>query len=155
MACRLVVVLLIAVSARSFTADLQNANGGDNNANIGEENDGDSRHVFKTRADGGRARPTKRPCTNTHGDDDCETWAKQGECEKNPASMLSLCPQACGTCQELENFKKHNPRLTFRRCLFRIYPDFHNNQKTKALDYQKEVRNHKSEDSSKRRRRKI
>ena len=34
------------------------------------------------------------------------TRARDGECEKNPGSMLSLCPQACGTCQELENFKK-------------------------------------------------
>ena len=37
---------------------------------------------------------------------DCEHWATMGECEKNPESMLSLCPQSCGTCQELELFKK-------------------------------------------------
>ena len=34
----------------------------------------------------------------------CADWAANGECEKNPASMLSLCPQACGTCHELEKF---------------------------------------------------
>ena len=27
----------------------------------------------------------------------CPDWASKGECEKNPASMLSLCPQSCGT----------------------------------------------------------
>ena len=36
----------------------------------------------------------------------CASWAAKGECEKNPASMLSLCPQACGTCHELEQFEK-------------------------------------------------
>ena len=35
---------------------------------------------------------------------DCASRAAKGECEKNPASMLSLCPQACGTCHELEKF---------------------------------------------------
>ena len=29
-----------------------------------------------------------------------------GRCEKNPGSMLSLCPQSCGVCQDLEKFKK-------------------------------------------------
>ena len=41
-------------------------------------------------------------CEDHHGD--CRYWAHKGECEKNPASMLSLCPQSCGTCQELEKF---------------------------------------------------
>ena len=36
----------------------------------------------------------------------CPDWAAKGECEKNPASMLALCPQACGTCHELEKFGK-------------------------------------------------
>ena len=29
----------------------------------------------------------------------CADWASGGECEKNPASMLTLCPSSCGICQ--------------------------------------------------------
>ena len=36
----------------------------------------------------------------------CPDWAAKGECEKNPASMLSLCAASCGTCQELEAHKE-------------------------------------------------
>ena len=28
----------------------------------------------------------------------CGDWAKKGECEKNPGSMLKLCPTSCGLC---------------------------------------------------------
>lgn len=47
-------------------------------------------------------------CTTVCADkeESCKDWASKGECEKNPASMLALCPQACGACHELEKFGK-------------------------------------------------
>lgn len=36
----------------------------------------------------------------------CHDWASKGECEANPQSMHTLCPQSCGVCHELERFNK-------------------------------------------------
>ena len=30
----------------------------------------------------------------------CDTWAKQGECESNPNYMLSNCRKSCGNCMK-------------------------------------------------------
>jgi hypothetical protein len=35
---------------------------------------------------------------------DCQSWAAEGQCEMNPLSMNTLCPQSCGLCQGLEMF---------------------------------------------------
>ena len=37
-------------------------------------------------------------------DPSCLTWAIDGQCEKNPEGMLTLCPAACGVCHDLEIF---------------------------------------------------
>ena len=37
----------------------------------------------------------------------------------------------------LQDFSKHNCKITFRRCLFRIYPWFNNNFTHKALTMKK------------------
>lgn len=29
----------------------------------------------------------------------CSSWKSQGECDKNPAFMLTMCPVSCGVCQ--------------------------------------------------------
>ena len=35
-------------------------------------------------------------CKNDH--EQCETWAKLGECKKNPTYMLNSCRKSCGVC---------------------------------------------------------
>ena len=35
---------------------------------------------------------------------DCQTWATEGQCEKNSEGMLTTCPQSCGLCHDLELF---------------------------------------------------
>ncbi|CAL1543600.1 unnamed protein product [Lymnaea stagnalis] len=37
-------------------------------------------------------------CENTN--DNCEKWAKTGECENNPTWMINNCRQACGKCDD-------------------------------------------------------
>ncbi|KAK7482491.1 hypothetical protein BaRGS_00026308, partial [Batillaria attramentaria] len=40
-------------------------------------------------------------CSNKHGDDDeCATWAEQGECDQNPLWMGHNCRHACDRCHE-------------------------------------------------------
>ena len=34
----------------------------------------------------------------TDADESCEAWAKQGQCEQNPAYMGPNCAKSCGTC---------------------------------------------------------
>ena len=38
------------------------------------------------------------PCSNQHDDKECQRWAKQGECENNPAFMKGSCALACDSC---------------------------------------------------------
>lgn len=44
-------------------------------------------------------------CVNTHDSWTCYIWAKQGECERNPAFMGESCKKACGLCGEIEDLK--------------------------------------------------
>jgi len=37
-------------------------------------------------------------CNCVDSEADCEFWAKQSECTKNPTFMLERCPKACGNC---------------------------------------------------------
>ena len=37
-------------------------------------------------------------CENKHEDKGCDTWAKGGECEKNPGFMKSNCLKSCDAC---------------------------------------------------------
>ena len=35
---------------------------------------------------------------------DCQNWATEGQCDANKEAMLTMCPQSCGLCHELEAF---------------------------------------------------
>eukprot|EP00965_Chrysotila_dentata_P173564 5729942-Pleurochrysis_carterae.AAC.1 len=37
-------------------------------------------------------------CADTNSD--CPSWARQGECEKNPGYMLDACRASCGQCEK-------------------------------------------------------
>ena len=43
----------------------------------------------------------------------CDTWAKQGECESNPNYMLSNCRKSCGNC------------MKFSKVIELLYPAYH------------------------------
>ena len=34
----------------------------------------------------------------------CIGQSTEGQCEENPGSMLTTCPQSCGVCHDLEKF---------------------------------------------------
>ena len=38
----------------------------------------------------------EKPCVDDH--EECEFWAKEGECEKNPNYMLTSCAKSCSVC---------------------------------------------------------
>jgi hypothetical protein len=40
-------------------------------------------------------------CTDHHRE--CRQWARQGQCESDPARMYKECPAVCGLCRELEH----------------------------------------------------
>lgn len=37
-------------------------------------------------------------CKNIHNDQDCESWARSGECDKNPSWMKPNCKKSCKIC---------------------------------------------------------
>ena len=37
-------------------------------------------------------------CTNKANDNDCNSWAKIGECANNPEYMLKNCKKSCNNC---------------------------------------------------------
>lgn len=37
-------------------------------------------------------------CENLHNDQECEDWARGGECEINPSWMIPNCRKACQKC---------------------------------------------------------
>ena len=41
-------------------------------------------------------------CGNDH--ESCDLWAKEGECDNNPAYMKSSCKKACGLCHQVSLF---------------------------------------------------
>lgn len=47
---------------------------------------------------------SKRPpmkCEDTHDHEECQSWAKRGECRNNPGFMIKGCKQSCGVCLDL------------------------------------------------------
>jgi len=42
--------------------------------------------------------PRQPECKNEHGRDECNGWAHEGECEKNPSFMRKVCAAACDVC---------------------------------------------------------
>lgn len=54
--------------------------------------------------------PSGEICGNDF--DDCEIWARNGECTINPEFMLYACPGACGACA-LTPQQKHNVTVIY------------------------------------------
>ena len=46
------------------------------------------------------AAPVRHPndCVNEHRDDECDMWARNGECDKNKAFMKRSCARSCKSC---------------------------------------------------------
>ena len=49
------------------------------------------------------------PCVDAHTGGDCSQWARDGECEANPAFMHGHCAFSCGTCDLIYNYSKRCP----------------------------------------------
>ena len=49
------------------------------------------------------------PCVDAHAGGDCSQWARDGECEANPAFMHVHCAFSCGTCDLIYNYSKRCP----------------------------------------------
>jgi len=71
-------------------------------------------------------------CTNKH--ENCDFWAKEDECNQNPAFMLHNCEKACGVC----NLSQNRVQQEVKRRYKKLHPNENNEQQKEEKEEEEE-----------------